>query len=45
MGIIKIKKKYFPDMRNLYLSRFYGYPDRKVSRTIKMLLKANSFRK
>ena len=27
MRLIKIKKKYFPDMRNLYLSGFYGFPD------------------
>jgi len=54
MGIIKIKKKYFPHMRNLYLSGLYGFSDnityeccsvRKVSLKIKkMLVKADSFR-
>ena len=53
MGLIKIKKKYFPDMRNLYLSGFYGFPDNiayecyrieKSQKKIKMLVKANSFR-
>ena len=27
MGLIKIRKKYFADIRNFYLSGFYGLSD------------------